>query len=90
VQTYIDIPVRAGAAAVDVWTWDAQYRGQTVRLTDPDIAGNPLWTELKRAHDAGAVLFTHFSPSYVQRDVPTDLRAIATVFSGVFIAAGTG
>jgi hypothetical protein len=90
VQTYIHIPVQAGAGAVDVWTWDAQYRGRTVRLTDPDMAGNALWTELKRAHDAGAVLYTHFSPTYVQRDVPTDLRAISSVFHGVFIAAGTG
>jgi hypothetical protein len=89
-HTYVDLPTSAGAAAVDVWTWDAVYRGQTVRLTDPDMADNALWTQLKRLHDEGAVLYTHFSPTYVQRDVATDLRAIATVFRGVFIAAGTG
>jgi hypothetical protein len=89
-QTYVNLPLQQGAAAVDIWTWDAVYRGQTVRLTDPDMADNALWTQLKREHDAGAVLYTHFSPTYVQRDVRTDLRAIATVFRGVFIAAGTG
>lgn len=90
VRTYVDLPISAGAAAVDVWTWDAVYRGQVVRLTDPDLARNILWTRLQRTHDQGAVLFTHFSPTYVQRDVATDLRVLATVFRGVFVAAGTG
>ncbi|HEY8308916.1 MAG TPA: hypothetical protein VIG47_00095, partial [Gemmatimonadaceae bacterium] len=90
VNTYIDLPMQGGAAAVDVWTWDAQYRGQTVQLTDPGLVDNALWAELKREHDAGAVLFTHFSPTYVQTDMSTDLRKLSTVFRGVFVAAGTG
>ena len=89
-RTFIEAPVREGATGVDVWTWDAFYRGRTVTLTDPGVKGNALWAGLKRERSKGISLITHFSPTYVQRDVATDVRALSAVFRQVFIAAGTG
>jgi len=36
------------------------------------------------------VLFTHFTPSSVEVSLDADLAAIASVFTDVFVAAGTG
>jgi hypothetical protein len=36
------------------------------------------------------VFFTHFSPHSVESGVQTDLAKIATVFTDVFLPAGTG
>ena len=46
--TYVDIPVAAGAQAVDIWTWRQRYQGKVVSLLGPDLAGNALWTALVR------------------------------------------
>lgn len=89
-NTYIDIPLTKGARAVDIWTWRQLYDGEIYQLTDPGGRPNELWDALGRRHDAGDVLFTHFSPSSVEVSVPQDLAEIATTFSAVFIAAGTG
>ncbi|MFL5737427.1 MAG: hypothetical protein ACJ76P_08810, partial [Actinomycetota bacterium] len=79
-----------GARAVDIWTWSQPYDGRIVHLMDPGLAPNPLWNGLVRLHRQGFDLFTHFTPSSVQRSVPADLRAISRAFSDVFMAAGVG
>jgi hypothetical protein len=89
-HTYIDIPLQKGARAVDIWTWHQAYHGQIYRLTDPHGRPNALWTALGRRRAAGDALFTHFSPSNIEVSVDSDLAEIATTFSSVFIAAGTG
>jgi hypothetical protein len=75
---------------VDIWTWRQRYSGQIYQLTDPGGRPNQLWEALGRRHAAGDALFTHFSPSSVEVSVTSDLAEIATTFSSVFIAAGTG
>jgi hypothetical protein len=89
-NTFIDIPVRKGARAVDIWTWRQSYHGQVYQLSDPGGQPNDLWRALRRRHAAGDVLFTHFSPFSVETSPASDLATIATTFSAVFIAAGTG
>jgi hypothetical protein len=90
VHTYIDLPVQAGAKAVDVWTWRQTYQDQVVRLMDPGGAPNPLWNRLSTAHDRGIFLLTHYTPSSVEVSAQVDVDHIAEVFRGVFVAAGTG
>ncbi len=90
VVTFVDLPVEAGAGAVDVWTWRQTYDGQVVRLLDPGLRPNLLWTELRAARDRGAFLLTHYTPSSVEVGPAEDLDRIAEVFRGVFVAAGTG
>jgi hypothetical protein len=87
---FVDIPCRYGASAVDVWTWRQRYQGDTYRLLDPGLRGNALWTGLVDRHRAGVRLFTHFSPHSVEIGVGADLRLLATAFTDVFVAAGTG
>jgi hypothetical protein len=89
-HTYIDIPLQEGATAVDIWTWRQKYHGESYQLTDPRGRPNQLWDALGRRHAAGDVLLTHFSPSNLEVSVRSDLAEIATTFSSVFIAAGTG
>ncbi|TDU83931.1 hypothetical protein EV138_6395 [Kribbella voronezhensis] len=91
--TYIDVPVAAGARAVDIWTWRQQYQGNVVSLLGPGLSGNPLWTELIRRRADGRQLITHMTPSQLPADSAAfghecDLAAAA--FSAVFVAAGTG
>jgi hypothetical protein len=88
--TFVDTPVRLGAAAVDVWTWRQRYQGATYRLLDPGLRTNALWDGLVARHRAGDRLFTHFSPSSVEVGLDTDLHLLATAFTDVFVAAGTG
>ncbi len=90
---YIDAPVAHGAAAVDIWTWRQAYDGQTVSLLDAGLHTNPLWQTMAARHLAGVALFTHMTPS----QMPTAPRAYAhecdlaaSVFTDVFVAAGTG
>jgi hypothetical protein len=91
--TYIDVPVAAGARAVDIWTWRQQYQGNVVSLLGPGLSPNPLWTELVRRHGSGRQLATHMTPS----QMPTESAAFAhecdlaaAAFTDVFVAAGTG
>jgi hypothetical protein len=92
-STYIDVPVGAGAKAVDVWTWRQRYQGQVVSLLAPDLGGNTLWTALVRRKQDGVQLLTHMTPS----SLPTDSAGFgrecdraAEAFTAVFVAAGTG
>jgi len=91
--TYIDVPVGAGAKAVDVWTWRQPYQGRTVSLLAPDLSANPLWTSLVQRHHSGVQLITHMTPSTMPSDSAgfgreCDLAAAA--FTAIFVAAGTG
>jgi hypothetical protein len=88
--TFVDIPRQNGAAAVDIWTWRQQYKDGMRRLADPDMKPNALWNGLLEQRAAGAVLFTHFSPTSVEVGLEPDLDMIAKVFTDLFIAAGTG
>lgn len=88
--TFVDIPQRYGAVAVDVWTWRQRYRGEVYRLADPGLRGNALWAGLVDRHHDGVRLFTHFSPYSVEVGVDADLQMLATAFTDVFVAAGTG
>lgn len=88
--TYVEIPRRNGAAAVDIWTWRQQYKDEIHRLADPGMEPNELWKGLLQQRAAGAVLFTHFSPRSVEVGLGPDLDMIAKVFTDLFVAAGTG
>lgn len=88
--TYIDIPRQNGAAAVDIWTWRQPYKNDIYRLADPGLKPNELWRGLLRQRAAGAVLFTHLSPHSLEAGLGPDLDMIATVFTDLFVAAGTG
>jgi hypothetical protein len=88
--TFLDIPLQQGAAAVDVWTWRQLYQGEIYRLMDPGLRTNALWEALLRRRAHGAVLFTHLSPKSLEVDLDTDLKVLSTVFTDLFVAAGTG
>lgn len=87
---YIDIPLAGGARAVDVWTWRQRYDGVLYRLMNPGMQANALWQQLLRRRRAGDVLFTHMSPHSIERGLIGDMAKIATVFTDVFLPAGTG
>lgn len=89
-RTFVDLPRRAGAPAVDIWTWRQTYQGEIVRLMDPGNQDNPLWQGLRKRKAAGAALFTHFTPSSTEQGMTTDLDELAQAFSGVYTAAGIG
>jgi hypothetical protein len=89
-RTYVDIPLSAGAQAVDIWTWHQRYEGAVYQLMNPGLRPNPLWAALQRQHRMHDVLLTHMSPASVDGGLRTDLSKIATVFAGVFLPAGTG
>jgi hypothetical protein len=57
---------------------------------NPGMQPNALWIQLERLQQSGDVLFTHFSPHSVISGVDSDLAKIATVFTDVFLPAGTG
>lgn len=93
VRTYLDLPLAHGAHAVDVWTWRQPYDGATVSLLGPGLRTNPLWTDLRARHDAGAVLFTHMTPSAMPTapgPFARECAVAAQAFDAVFVAAGTG
>ena len=90
VQTYVGIPLAHDAHAVDIWTWNQLYEGQEYHLMNPGMRPNALWDQLERLRQAGDVLFTHFSPHSVIVSLHSDLAEIATVFTDVFLPAGTG
>jgi hypothetical protein len=90
VHTWVDLPLENGASAVDVWTWRQKYEGDVSRLLDPDLKPNVLWAQLKTRQAKKAVLFTHLSPHSLEVGLDADLTVLAQVFTGVFVAAGTG
>lgn len=90
VPTFVDIPAASGAVGVDIWTWRQGYRGRTVGLLPSGSRSNALWRALEGRRARGVAMLTHFTPSQVRESVRADLAEIATVFSGVFVAAGTG
>ena len=87
---YVGIPIAYGAHAVDIWTWKQDYEGKVYTLMNPGMRPNAMWDQLERLREAGDVFFTHFSPHSVESGVQTDLAKIATVFTDVFLPAGTG
>jgi hypothetical protein len=88
--TFIDIPTAEGAAAVDVWTWRQLYKGQIHRLMDPGLGPNALWNGLVKRHADGTKMFTHLSPQSLEVGLDADLAVVATAFTDLFVAAGTG
>lgn len=84
----VDVPLRAGAEAVDAWTWRRRYLGWVARLADPGPRGNPLWDGLVARHAAGARLLTHLDPGAPERTVGSDLAMIATACTDVYVAVG--
>jgi len=89
-RTFVDIPLSSGAHAVDVWTWHQEYDGTVYQLVNPGLRPNALWAGLVRRHRAHDVLFTHMSPHSLESGLRTDLAAIATAFTDIFLPAGTG
>jgi hypothetical protein len=90
VHVFVDIPLASGAHAVDIWTWHQAYEGQMYQLMNPGMRRNALWDRLEQLRRAGDVLFTHMSPHSVESGLSADLAEIATVFTDVFLPAGTG
>jgi hypothetical protein len=90
VRTFVDIPLAHGARAVDIWAWRQEYAGATYRLMNPGMRVNALWDQLAQRRRAGDVLFTHMSPHSVESGLRRDLAEIATVFTDIFLPAGTG
>ena len=90
VHTFVGIPLAYGARGADIWTWRQEYQGEVYRLMNPGMRPNALWDHLEQLRRAGDVLFTHFSPHFVESGVRSDLAQIATVFTDVFLPAGTG
>ncbi len=89
-QIFADLPVAEGAAGVSVWTWRQKYQGDISRLLDPGLRPNALWRELQKRRAAGMALSTHLTPSSTELGLDTDLRVLSSVFTDVYIAAGTG
>jgi hypothetical protein len=90
VRLFVDIPLAHGARAVDIWTWHQEYDGAMYQLMNPGMRPNALWDQLEKQRRAGHVLFTHMSPHSVESGLDRDLAKIATVFTDVFLPAGTG
>jgi hypothetical protein len=89
-RTWVDIPLASGAQAVDVWTWRQPYRGNTAMIMAPGLSSNALWQGLLERKADRVRLMTHFSPSSTELGLTQDLDHLTQVFSGVFVAAGTG
>lgn len=89
-DTFVDIPLAEGAAAVDIWTWRQVYQGQVYRLLDPGLGRNALWQALVERRARGVTLFTHLSPRSLEVGLDADLNVIAEAFTDLFVAAGTG
>jgi O-antigen/teichoic acid export membrane protein len=89
-RVFADLPVQGGASGVSVWTWRQKYEGDLSRILDPGLRPNALWRELQKRRAAGMTLATHFTPSSTEFGVDADLRVLGSVFTDVYIAAGTG
>ena len=90
VHTFVDIPLAHGASAVDIWTWSQNYQGGTYLLTNPGLADNALVAALRARRAKGAVLWTHMTPSSLQRGVAQDVAAATAIFGAILVTAGTG
>ncbi len=90
VHTFVDIPLAHGASAVDIWTWSAPYKGGTYQLTDPGLADNALMRALRSREAKGVHLWTHMSPSFLQKGLEPDVAAAIQTFGTIFVASGTG
>jgi hypothetical protein len=91
VPDFIDVPEESGVRSVDIWTFSQLYDGAHVHLTDPGLKTNTLWNALVERHRDGDVLFTHYSPTFgYGPSIDADMTAIASAFTDVFCAAGTG
>jgi hypothetical protein len=90
VRLFVDIPLDYGARAVDIWTWHQEYEGAMYQLMNPGMRPNALWDQLEQQRRAGHVLFTHMSPHSLESGLNRDLAKIATVFTDIFLPAGTG
>ena len=90
VRLFVDIPIAYGARAVDIWTWHQEYEGAMYQLMNPGMRPNALWDQLEQQRRAGHVLFTHMSPHSLESGLDRDLAKIATVFTDIFLPAGTG
>ena len=89
-RTFVDIPLAHGAKAVDIWTWSQPYKGGTYTITDPGLLPNPLVEALRSRRARGVELWTHMTPSSLQKGLETDVAAALTMFSAVLVASGTG
>lgn len=90
VHTYVDIPLAHGARAVDIWTWGQPYKGGTYQLTDPGLGDNALVEALRTRSRQGAQLWTHMTPSSLQRGLTQDVAAAVGTFGTILVASGTG
>ena len=57
---------------------------------NPGLAPNALWDAILTSIVPASRLSTHFSPSSVESSVANDMKLLATAFTDVFVAAGTG
>jgi hypothetical protein len=90
VHTFVDIPLAEGAKAVDIWTWGQPYKGGTYQLTDPGLGDNTLVEALRDRSKHGAQLWTHMTPSSLQRGLTQDVAAAVGTFGTILVASGTG
>lgn len=91
IPDFVDVPRSLNITAIDIWTFSQMYAGTMVHLMDPGLQTNVLWAQLQLRHREGEVMFTHYSPSFgYGPSLDADMTAIATAFTDVFCAAGTG
>jgi hypothetical protein len=90
VHTYVDLPLANGAKAVDIWTWSQPYQGGTYQLTDPGLGDNALVEALRTRSKQGVQLWTHMTPSSLQRGLTQDVAAAVGTFGTILVASGTG
>jgi hypothetical protein len=90
VHTYVDIPVANGAKAVDIWTWSQPYKGGSYQLTNPGLVDNSLIDALQARSTKGVHLWTHMTPSSLQRGIAQDVAAAVSTFGTILVASGTG
>ena len=91
VPDFVDVPEASGVHAVDIWTFSQFYDGMHVHLTNAGLKPNRLWNALVERHREGDILFTHYSPTFgYGPSMDADMTAIASAFTDVFCAAGTG
>jgi hypothetical protein len=90
VHTFVDIPLANGAKAVDIWTWGQPYRNGTYQLTDPGLGDNALVEALRARSRRGAQLWTHMTPSSLQRGLTQDVAVAVGTFRTILVASGTG
>jgi hypothetical protein len=90
VPDFIDTPIQAGAAGVDVWSWSQKWgqSGAVVHLMSPNYTTNALWDALVQRHAQGDKLYVHYTPSYSEGTLAQDVDHMSQAFTAVFVAAG--